>query len=350
MKKQGFSKALSNAWKKFRGMPILFNLTLILLILGVIALVSFYGMSIGTRHSSRCEVPNFVGHLLSEAEEAAVEGNLEIIINDSLYVQGYPGGVVLDQLPKGGVIVKPGRKVYVTINSFRQRMVDVPYVAGYSLRQAKNMLEVAGLSIERIEYARDLATNYVIAEYLGKEKITANSKLQAEKGSGVRLRVGVSEGARPIVAPKVLGRSLVEAKSRLWETGLNIGEVTYDEGIKAVDRSRAKVCWQSVRSGRGVSYGASISLHLTLDTEKLNAAMDGQDVMNQGEMSEADSLENLNRQHLLDSLAGLDVRMLQDSVYMQDSLVMVGLEKMPPLEQKEGATEDVAPTTETIDW
>ena len=72
--------------------------------------------------------------------------------------------VVLDQLPEKGVEVKPGRTIYVTINSFSQKRVPVPYVAGRSLRQAKNMLEIAGLEIAELVYRPDMATNYVLEE------------------------------------------------------------------------------------------------------------------------------------------------------------------------------------------
>lgn len=86
--------------------------------------------------------------------------------------------------------MKPGRKVYVTINSYRQKMVTVPYVAGRSLRQAKNMLEVAGLGIEQIVYRPDLATNYVLEEYADGKRVSEKSRVQLEAGSGVTLYVG----------------------------------------------------------------------------------------------------------------------------------------------------------------
>lgn len=322
MENQETSTKKPNLWQRFKSRTILFNLVIIVMLFGFILIGLFYAMSIGTRHNARRTVPNFVGMMLNEAEQTATQEDLVIVVNDSLYVSSYPGGAVLDQLPKDGVVVKPGRKIYITVNSFRQRMVEVPYVTGYSLRQAKNMLETAGLSIERIEYSHDLATNNVIAEYVGEKKVLENSNMQAEKGSGVILRVGVSSSARPLVAPILIGRSLHEAKSRLWETGLNVGEVVYDEGIMAIDRSHAKVYAQSVAPGHGIRYGGSVSLHLTLDNEKVALALSGYDIKALEAKLEADSIAHAQQQHYLDSLANLETQQLFEGTPMPDSLSM----------------------------
>ena len=252
---------------------IAYNIVVIALVFLGVAIASFVAMAFGTRHSARRTVPDFVGLKMTDAEYFAGRRDLQIIVNDSLHVSAYPGGVILDQLPKGGVVVKPGRKVYVTVNSMRQRMVSVPYVAGRSLRQAKNMLETAGLTIDHLEYAEDIATNYVLAEFVNGEEVLEESELQAEMGSGVVLRVGVSANSTSTVVPQVIGRSLFEAKSRLWEAGLNIGEIRFDEGMPALERNRVKVYQQSVLPSEEVEYGARVSLYLTLEAEKVESAV-----------------------------------------------------------------------------
>mgnify|MGYP000414558004 CR=1 FL=1 len=149
---------LKKYWAKVGEHPFLKHLFIIVCVLLVLGVATHLLLLLGTRHSAHRTVPDLTGIPLEEALGEARRQGLEIIVNDSLYVPAYDGGVVLDQLPEKGVGVKPGRKVYVTINSYRQKMVTVPYVAGRSLRQAKNMLEVAGLGIEQIVYRPDLAT------------------------------------------------------------------------------------------------------------------------------------------------------------------------------------------------
>ena len=110
-------------------------------------------------------------------------------MNDSLYVPAFDPGVILEQRPAAGTEVKPGRRIYVTVNSSQQRMIDVPYVAGYSLRQAKNILETAGLEIEKLVYVDDIATNNVLEQRVGSEVVAADNRVQARVGSGVVLTV-----------------------------------------------------------------------------------------------------------------------------------------------------------------
>ena len=283
MKNQSF-------FQKLMSHPITRHLLIIVSIMVVLVGVSYIAMSVGTRHNARRVVPNFEGVLIDDAIRTAESRDLEIIINDSLHVPTYPGGTVLDQLPNGNVVVKPGRKVYVTINSYRQRMVTVPFVAGRSLRQAINMLEAVGLEVERIDYVEDIATNYVLAEYLGEEIITEESDLKAELGSGIRLQVGVAPDAKPLATPLLLGRNMAEAKSRLWESGLNVGELIFDEGILAVERSRAKVYSQSVMVGESIEYGSSITLYFTLDDERVTEAVNAHEKALQRAREVADSL------------------------------------------------------------
>ena len=234
-------------------------------------------MHIVTRHGTHRTVPDFSGVKIAEAQQIAKKAKLEIIINDSLFVPAYEGGIVLDQLPKGGVEVKAGRKVYVTINSFCQKMVAVPYVAGRSLRQAKNMLEVAGLEIEKLIYEDDIATNYVLGEYVGHEQVTEGSKIEIEMGSGVILKVGVQSDKNSAIVPKAIGQSLQAAKSRLWEQGLNIGKINFDEGINLLNQKDARVYRQSLSHNSTTKLGSAVDLWFTLDdklVEKNSSASD----------------------------------------------------------------------------
>lgn len=240
--------------------------------LAALLAVSSLAMRVGTRHGSHRTVPDFTGVRLAEAERMARNQGLNIVVSDSLYVPLCDGGTVLDQLPHSGVEVKAGRKIYVTINSFRQKTVKIPYVAERSLRQAKNMLESAGLEIARLEYVDDIATNYVLAEYFDGIRITPESSAEAEMGSGVTLRVGVQDGYGTTGVPKLTGLTLARAKSRLWEMGLNVGRVSYDAGVERTDRRNAKVWFQSIDAGRTAVLGSQVDLKLTTDNAKTASA------------------------------------------------------------------------------
>lgn len=286
-------------WQRLKSSPIAYHAVLICLSLVGIILLSSILMNIITRHGTHREVPNFTGVKIAQAQHMAQESKLEIVINDSLFVPAYEGGIVLDQLPKGGVEVKAGRKVYVTINSFREKMVKVPYVAGRSLRQAKNMLEVAGLGIEKLIYEEDIATNYVLGEYVGTTQIKAESNVEIEMGSGVILKVGVQPEKRTTIVPKAIGQGLQAAKSRLWEQGLNIGKINFDEGINLLNQKNARVYRQSLAHNSTTTLGTAVELWLTLDEKQVEkssvasdkVARDLEEERLKAEEAERDSLE-----------------------------------------------------------
>ena len=309
-------KGLVGVLKRLKASPIIYHAVLIVLAVVAILIVSSILMSIVTRHGTHRTVPDFTGIRIADAVSMADDERLEIIINDSLFVPAYEGGIVLEQLPKGGVEVKAGRKIYVTINSVRQKMVRVPYVAGRSLRQAKNMLEVAGLGIERLEYEEDIATNYVLAQVADGREITQESNIEIEMGSGVVLKVGVEMEKNTVIVPKAIGQSLEVAKSRLWEQGLNVGKINMDEGINLLNQKNARVYRQSLAHNSVAKLGDEVDLWLTLDEKKVESGSAASDKRAQeleeerleAEAAERDSLEQAetagNADGLLRSLFG----------------------------------------------
>lgn len=259
-----------NYLSRLRRHPLLWNLTLIAAIILAMAVAAHFLMQLGTCHGARRTVPDFSGVPLDEARSIACRHDLQLHINDSLFVPAYEGGIVLDQLPEGGVEVKPGRTVYITINSFRQKMVPVPYVAGRSLRQAKNMLEIAGLEIAELVYRPDMATNYVLEEYCDGKPVGPATRMEAEMGSGVTLYVGVEEDYGTTIVPRLVGMPLAQAKGRLWELGLNVGRVDFDEGVNLLNQKDTRVYIQTPGAERSAVLGAKVNLRLTLDGKKLS--------------------------------------------------------------------------------
>lgn len=235
------------------------NIVIAVSLLIIVLFVSNLLLAIITRHGSNKDVPNFVGANLEQAEGLARKGRLEIIVNDSLYVPMYAGGVILEQRPSAGKDkVKSGRKIYVTINASKQKSVEIPYVAGYSLRQAKSNLLAAGLEIDRLEYVSDLANNYVLDQKFRGEKMKADSVVLAPIGSKVTLVVGRSDNhSEPI--PDLAGMTLREVKNMLWDHGFNLGAVEFEGTLNMAGQNSARVYRQypepetEARMGREVS-------------------------------------------------------------------------------------------------
>ena len=221
--------------RKINGDVITRNLVLAACAVIVFVFVVSQLLNLFTRHGQVKVVPDFSGMTVEEALRAGRNASLRIEINDSLYVPAYPGGVILEQNPASGARVKSGRHIFVTINSFHQKKVEIPYVTGFSLRQAKNNIEMAGLEIKELIYRNDIATNNVLEERYEGKAIRPGSKVEAEIGSGVTLVVGKAEDAPLQQVPKLVGFSLREAKSRLWEAGFNVGKISGDDEINALN-------------------------------------------------------------------------------------------------------------------
>ncbi len=207
----------------------------------------------------------------------AEKGDLRLEVIDSLYMPKQRPGQILDQSPKPGMGVKKGRRVFLTVNAFRPRTDVIPYVTGYSLRQAKNMLETKGFEIERLVYKSDMATNNVLDELYKGKSITHGSRVEAELGSSITLVVGVNHSSPLPRIPKVIGLTLRQAKSRLWEVGLNVGRVRYDSNVKEEDREDARVYRQEPNQQSRNDYGGEVALWLTRDTQKVSSSSQSSD-------------------------------------------------------------------------
>ena len=254
---------------KISGNPIARNLVLAFCAIIVFGFVANLLLNLFTRHGQIREVPDLSGMTIDEAKHAGKGASLRIEINDSLYVPAYPGGVILEQNPEAGAKVKSGRRVFVTINSYNQKMVTIPYVTGYSLRQAKSNLEMAGLEIDKLIYQSDLATNNVLEERYNGRIIRPGNKVQAEMGSGITLVVGLGSEDAVQAVPRLAGFSAREAKSRLWEAGFNVGRIKRDAGINLLNEKEAHVCAQSPAAGTRLGLGTPVDFTLTLDEKKI---------------------------------------------------------------------------------
>ena len=275
--------------------PVMANI-LYMGIVGVLLIVAVYiGLKIGTRHSRVIEVPNFMGMTIDNAYNVAEDSDLQLIVRDSIFDVALPGGTIVDQLPKISpireVTVKPGRKVYVTINAYTRRKVDVPYVAKQTLRQALNQIERSGLTIDRLVYKEDMtSTDYVVKQSIGGDEILPTTRVKVPAGTGVTLQVSYQEKEQYTSTPRLIGLSLQQAKNTLWDNGLNVADVVYDDSVDDLIACRkAKVYKQTSKIGTQLRRGSEVSIYLTCDKAII-------DSMNKVATNDIKELERLRRE------------------------------------------------------
>lgn len=289
--------------KKINGNVIMRNLVLAACLLVILLFVVIVGLTLFTRHNQYIKVPTFKGMTLDSAKIFAINNGLILEINDSINVSGIPGGTILVQNPKAEVKVKEGRRVFVTINSYNKSVVEIPYVTGFSLRQAKNNIQVAGLEIKELIYKDDIATNNILEQIFNGATIEKDSHIKTELGTGITLIVGKSSKDSITIIPDLLGLTLYEAKSRLWESGLNVGTTTFDKDISNTLVSSAKVYAQSIRPIMASAHlGETISLGLTNDNTKIKIA-----VQQLADTIQYIKFQIIEQERIQDSIANLQI-------------------------------------------
>jgi len=182
----------------------------------------------GTQHGKSFPVPNLTGMTIEEAKVVAKENHLRLEVADSVFMPQRTRGTIVRQNPSPNAQVKNGRRVLLTMNSRSPRKVVAPDVVGFSLRQAKAVLQSQELTIGRLRYIPDIATNNVLRQSYKGRSLDGNLKIDA--GSAIDLDLGLSETGAHTIIPTLTGLSAEAAKDLLLDNSLNIS-LNFDKSI-----------------------------------------------------------------------------------------------------------------------
>lgn len=254
--------------KKIWGNWIVRNLVLaVAAVLVVVTLVSIF-LSLGTQHGREIEVPDFTNMTWSEARKAASNGGVRVILADSVYVKRLKPGVVYLQTPEAGAHVKRGRRIRLTTNTLVPKEVEMPSLVGYSMRQAKAELARHGLTLGRLIYTRDIATNSVLRQQRGGVDIKPGTVLAS--GTTINLVVGLNPSDNMTYVPKLVGKQYLPAVDLTLESSLNVGKLHFDETVKTyADSVSAFVYQQRPAPSEKMRMGTEVTLSLTTDPDKV---------------------------------------------------------------------------------
>ena len=245
------------------------NLLLALLLVIGLLLLAQVGLSLVTRHNRTVTVPDFTNMTVAEARAAARDSHVGVKVTDSVFVRRLGAGLIYRQSPKAGSTVKKGRSIFLTINSIVPRKVVMPNLIGYSLNEARSELNNRGLSLGKLNYTQDIATNNVIRQTVRGRNIRAGDLVIS--GSDVDLTLGLSSDERPTTVPRVIGMKYIRAVDALHDRFLNVGRVRFDSGIRTYADSVNAVVYQQDGLNQTRTYGSAINLYLTLDPDKVPA-------------------------------------------------------------------------------
>lgn len=240
----------------FKRYPWLLHLLLMLGISLVVLMLVFLFIRIYARQGEEYELPEVVGKNIAELQADNPIG-LDVVVLDSVYRPGQEGGLILTQDPKGGTLVKRGRKLYITMTAFTPEDAVLPELAGLTVRQAVNELMACGLECGKLKFVDDPYKNNVIEQTCKGKTIYAGQ--QIARGSVIDLVVGLGDGSGRSVVPFVIGKTSDRARRDIQVASLNVGREHFG-GVK--NRTTAVVCRQEP-DYTGVSkypFGTSVEL------------------------------------------------------------------------------------------
>jgi beta-lactam-binding protein with PASTA domain len=200
---------------------------LYLAILGVIAagivllfLMDRVIMPAYTNYNQGITVPDITKKSVEEAQTLLAGSGLRYEIIDRRSNENFPPDFVLDQAPKGNSIVKPNRKIYLTVNATETPTVVVPELTDLSLRNAEIQLASHGLERGYVEYASSRFQNTVLGQ-----SIPAGSTVR--RGTPVNLVVSDGLGMNRVKIPEIVGERLAVAQREIRRAGLRVGEIVF---------------------------------------------------------------------------------------------------------------------------
>lgn len=157
--------------------PVLANIIVIILVAFLGIWIVFLCLQIFTKHGAGDVVPPVENMSYTQAITVLHDKGFRVDIRDSIYKEDVKPGFVIEQFPKSGALVKPGRKIFLYINAVHPKEVVIDddnhpredALRGFSFRQGMAKLEELGFKNVRV--VRVLGDNDCIV------KVTANGKV-----------------------------------------------------------------------------------------------------------------------------------------------------------------------------
>ena len=178
---------------------ILIHFGLICSVSILIGLGVLWYLKIYTNHDSDLiEVIDLSGKDSNDALKYLENIGLEGEVTDTVYKDGVEKLAVINQNPAPGMMVKPGRKIYLVININSIPMVSVPDLANKSsLSQARNILIRKHLKLGKLteqisSFVKSKNDQPILAQYYPGTDKPIKPGTMVERNSLIDLVVGIS--------------------------------------------------------------------------------------------------------------------------------------------------------------
>jgi len=173
-----------------------------------------------TNYYEGLTVPDLTRVTLDEAEAQLTSIGLRYEVADRRANSAFPANYVIDQQPAANTIVKPNRKIYLTVNTEVKPVVVVPNVVSLGIRNAQIQLQNYGLELGSTSYESSRFKNVILRQSIPEGDTVA-------KGTTIDLVVSDGLGSKIVTIPEIIGLRLPQAQLKLREAGLRLGEIRF---------------------------------------------------------------------------------------------------------------------------
>ena len=203
--------------------PLWVNMLAALGVVLLFVLIFFATLSWLTGHGKIQRVPSITGQNILAATKTLEAAGFDVVIQDSVFIDTLAKQAVVRQIPEAESIVKNGRTIYLTINRTVAPQVEMPNLAGFSVKSAEMYLISLGLRMGEISYRPDIARNAVLEQLLGDRPIAPGTKIPI--GTVINFVLGSGEGMGDIEVPQLVGLTFEAGKMMLQTMNINLGAV-----------------------------------------------------------------------------------------------------------------------------
>lgn len=178
--------------RKLTGRYLWLNFLAMAVVIVILVLCTSFAMDLYTHHGETITVPDMRKHSYEASSKILQDLGMDVVINDTGYVKSLPPGIILDQLPAPGTIVKSGRTIYLTINATDSPTLILPdIIDNCSLREAMARLSSLGFKLGTTQYVpgeKDWVYGILVngKNMTAGDRISIESKLIIQAGNGRR--------------------------------------------------------------------------------------------------------------------------------------------------------------------
>lgn len=236
-----------------------------------------------TKFNEGLTVPDVTKRSISEARAILHAAGLRDSIIDKRYNAAYPAEYVIDQTPSPSLIVKPNRKIYLTVNTASTPKVIVPSVIDLSLRNAELQLQNYGLRLGTVSYESSPYKNTVLRQ-------SVSSGTPVERNAVISLVISDGLGIKRVLIPDLEGLRLYEAQAKLRTVGLRIGAIQF----RAISDKESNIILDYSPKADSLVEGSKINLVVSEQKSTQEVIEQGAVIEDSTQSALPDSIKNNN--------------------------------------------------------